>query len=172
MLKVLGAVFWLIDRLDELDDAWEVLKDALDSVKEKWDTIWGGIKEDFKGFVNDIIDGINAIILGWNSLEFTLPEIDTKIFGKIGGWTVGTPDIKPIPKLDEGGIVTGPTLAALATDRQDEVVMPLRDLDMMMNGGRTMVFNVENLYGVDDLEDFVQEANLAALRRGQENVLT
>ena len=50
--------------------------------------------------------------------------------------------------------------------------MPLRDLDMMMNGGRTMVFNVENLYGVDDLEDFVQEANLAALRRGQENVLT
>ena len=31
---------------------------------------------------------------------------------------------------------------------------------------------VENLYGVDDLEDFVQEANLAALRRGQENVLT
>ena len=38
-------------------------------------------------------------------------------------------------------------------------------------GGRTIVFNVENLYGVDDLEDFVQEANLAALRRGQENVL-
>ena len=40
-----------------------------------------------------------------------------------------------------------------------------------IGGGRTMVFNVENLYGVDDLEDFVQEANLAALRRGQENVL-
>ena len=172
LLKVLGAVFWLIDRLDELDDAWEDLKVALDGVKEKWDEIWGGIKEDFKGFVNDIIDGINAIILGWNRLEFTLPEIDTKIFGKVGGWTIGTQDIKPIPKLDEGGIVTGPTLAALAMDRQDEVVMPLRDLDMMMNGGRTMVFNVENLYGVDDLEDFVQEANLAALRRGQENVLT
>ena len=30
-------------------------------------------------------------------------------------------------------------------DRQDEVVMPLRDLDMMMNGGRTMVFNVDSL---------------------------
>ena len=171
ILDFLGAVFWLIDRLDELDDAWEDLKVALDSVKEKWDTIWGGIKEDFKGFVNDIIDGINAIILGWNSLEFTLPKVGKGPLS-FGGWTVGTPDIKPIPKLDEGGIVTGPTLAALATDRQDEVVMPLRDLDMMMNGGRTMVFNVENLYGVDDLEDFVQEANLAALRRGQENVLT
>ena len=140
-------------------------------MKEKWDTIWGGIKEDFKGFVNDIIDGINAIIIGWNSLEFTLPKVGKGPLS-FGGWTVGTPDIKPIPRLDEGGIVTGPTLAALATDRQDEVVMPLRDLDMMMNGGRTMVFQVENLYGVDDLEDFVQEANLAALRRGQENVLT
>ena len=171
LLKVLGAVLWLIDRLDELDDAWEVLKDALDSVKEKWDTIWGGIKEGFKGFVNSIIDGINAIIKGWNSLEFTLPS--KTIFGKkFGGQSIGTPDIQPIPRLDEGGIVTGPTLAALAMDRQDEVVMPLRDLDMMMNGGHTMVFNVENLYGVDDLEDFVQEANLAALRRGQENVLT
>ena len=171
LLKVLGAVFWLIDRLDELDDAWEVLKGALDSVKEKWDTIWGGIKEGFKGFVNSIIDGINAIIRGWNSLQFTLPS--KTIFGKkFGGQSISTPDIPPIPRLDEGGIVTGPTLAALATDRQDEVVMPLRDLDMMMNGGRTMVFQVENLYGVDDLEDFVQEANLAALRRGQENVLT
>ena len=171
LLKVLGAVLWLIDRLDELDDAWEVLKDALDSVKEKWDTIWGGIKDGFKWYVNSIIDGINAIIRAWNSLEFTLPS--KTIFGKkFGGQSIRTPDIPLIPRLDEGGIVTGPTLAALATDRQDEVVMPLRDLDMMMNGGRTMVFNVENLYGVDDLEDFVQEANLAALRRGQENVLT
>ena len=39
-------------------------------------------------------------------------------------------------------------------------------------GQRELHIHVENLYGVDDLEDFVQEANLAALRRGQENVLT
>ena len=168
LLKVLGTVFWLIDRLDELDDAWETLKDALDSVKEKWDEIWGGESlADFKGYVNVIIDGINAIIRGVNNLSFSVPD-----WIPIYGGRSWSPDIDEIPKLDEGGIVIGPTLAALAMDRQDEVVMPLRDLDMMMNGGRTMVFNVENLYGVDDLEDFVQEANLAALRRGQENVLT
>ena len=167
ILDFLGAVFWIIDRLDELDDAWEVLKGALDSVKEKWDEIWGGIVSGFKGYVNVIIDGINAITRGINDLSFSVPDWIPVFGGR--SWS---PDIPPIPRLDEGGIVTGPTLAALATDRQDEVVMPLRDLDMMMNGGRTMVFNVENLYGVDDLEDFVQEANLAALRRGQENVLT
>ena len=63
LLKVLGAVFWLIDRLDELDDAWEVLKDALDSVKEKWDEIWGGIKLAVSRVSStSIIDGINTII--------------------------------------------------------------------------------------------------------------
>ena len=64
---------------------------------------------------------------------------------------------------------------------RDPLPLPLPDdsalgslsmaLQSVGSGSRTMVFNVENLYGVDDLEDFVQEANLAALRRGQENVL-
>ena len=164
LLWIGEKILWVVDQLDEFDDKLREFKDV-------WDTTWSNIANDFKDFVNLIIDGINTIIKGWNSLEFTLPS--KTIFGKkFGGQSIRTPDIPLIPRLDEGGIVTGPTLAALAMDRQDEVVMPLRDLDMMMNGGRTMVFNVENLYGVDDLEDFVQEANLAALRRGQENVLT
>ena len=37
-------------------------------------------------------------------------------------------------------------------------------------GGITL--HVENLYGVDDLEDFVQEANLLGQRMGREDVLT
>ena len=138
-LHAVAAIAWLIDRLDELD---------------------------FKGFIDDIIDGLNAIILGWNSLEFTLPELDTKRFGKIGGWTIGTTNIKTIDRLDEGEIVIGPmpddsALGSLATA-----------LGSIGNGGRTMVFNVENLYGVDDLEDFVQEATLLGQRMGREDVLT
>ena len=138
-LHAVAAIAWLIDRLDELD---------------------------FKGFIDDIIDGLNAIILGWNSLEFTLPELDTKLFGKIGGWTIGTTNIDTILKLDKGEIIIGPTpddsaLGSLATA-----------LGSIGNGGRTMVFNVENLYGVDDLEDFVQEANLLGQRMGREDVLT
>ena len=77
---------------------------------------------------------------GVNNLSFSVPD-----WIPIYGGRSWSPDIDEIPKLDEGGIVIGPTLAALAMDRQDEVVMPLRDLDMMMNGGRTMVFNVDSL---------------------------
>ena len=164
LLWIGEKILWVVDQLDEFDDKLREFKDV-------WDTTWSNIANDFKDFVNLIIDGINAIIIGWNSLEFTLPKVGKGPLS-FGGWTVGTPDIKPIPRLDEGGIVTGPTLAALAMNRQDEVVMPLRDLDMMMSGGRTMVFNVENLYGVDDLEDFVQEANLLGQRMGREDVLT
>ena len=69
-----------------------------------------------------------------------------------------------------GGIAMAPHLAVVGD--VPEAIIPLDRLASIMGGGRTMVFNVENLYGVDDLEDFVQEANLAALRRGQENVLT
>ena len=150
-LHAVAAIAWLIDRLDELDDAWE----------------------SFKGFIDDIIDGLNAIIIGWNNLEFTLPKVEKGPF-KFGGWTISTPDIDTIsnldegdtiPRLDEGKIVIGPM-------PDDSALGSLATALGSIGGGRTMVFNVENLYGVDDLEDFVQEANLAALRRGQENVLT
>ena len=74
------------------------------------------------------------------------------------------------PWQGAGGIAMAPHLAVVGD--VPEAIIPLDRLASIMGGGRAMVFNVENLYGVDDLEDFVQEANLAALRRGQENVLT
>ena len=180
--EILGAVFAFFGDLWSNITGWFTDNPLTDLIKNSWGkivdvvkTIWGGVSDAIKGKVNTIIGFINAMIRAWNGIEFKIPGFSKKVFGKEIGWggiTLALPDLPEIPRLDEGGIVTGPTLAALATDRQDEVVMPLRDLDMMMNGGRTMVFQVENLYGVDDLEDFVQEANLAALRRGQENVLT
>ena len=180
--EILGAVFAFFGDLWDKITGWFTDNPLTSLIEEHWGkivdvvkTIWGGVSDAIKGKVNTIIGFINAMIRAWNGIEFKIPGFSKKVFGKEIGWggiTLALPDLPEIPRLDEGGIVTGPTLAALATDRQDEVVMPLRDLDMMMNGGRTMVFNVENLYGVDDLEDFVQEANLAALRRGQENVLT
>ena len=136
-LHAVAAIAWLIDRLDELD---------------------------FKGFIDDIIDGLNAIIIGWNSLEFTLPKVEKGPFS-FGGWTIGTVDIDTIDRLDEGEIIIGPM-------PDDSALGSLATALGSIGGGRTIVFNVENLYGVDDLEDFVQEANLAALRRGQEDVLT
>ena len=82
----------------------------------------------------------------------------------------GARDFFTAPWHGAGGIAMAPHLAVVGD--VPEAIIPLDRLASIMGGGRTMVFQVENLYGVDDLEDFVQEANLAALRRGQENVLT
>jgi hypothetical protein len=59
--------------------------------------MWDGIWKAFKGV-------INLIIKGWNSLKFTVPSIDMGPLGKIGGFTIGTPNI---PYLHQGGIVPG-----------------------------------------------------------------
>src|SRR5205814_565610 len=63
------------------------------------------------------------IIDGWNRLEFKLPTVDTHIpgVGKIGGWSLGTPNI---PRLATGGVVTSPTLALIG-EAGPEAVIPL-----------------------------------------------
>lgn len=78
--------------------------------------MWDGIKDAFRA-------AINWIIRAWNSLDFKLPSVDTHIpgIGKIGGFTLGTPDI---PLLASGGIITQPTLAMLG-ERGREAVIPL-----------------------------------------------
>lgn len=77
--------------------------------------MWDGISQAFK-------DAINTIIRGWNSLKFTVPSIDLGPLGKIGGFTVGTPNI---PLLHTGGVVPGiPGTDVLAMLQAGERVLP------------------------------------------------
>jgi hypothetical protein len=59
--------------------------------------MWQGIKDGFKA-------AINWIIRGWNSLQFGVPNLDLGPLGKVGGGTVGVPQI---PYLAKGGSVKG-----------------------------------------------------------------
>ena len=77
-------------------------------------------------------------------------------------------DISPLHGA--GGIAMAPHLAVVGD--VPEAIIPLDRLASIMGGGRTMVFNVENLYGVDDLEDFIDEARLLSRRQGREDVLS
>lgn len=83
--------------------------------------IWDGIKDAFESV-------INAVIRGWNSLEFKIPGFNPPGPGpKFGGFTLGVPDIDPID-LAAGGIVrarTGGTIARLGEAGRDEAVVPL-----------------------------------------------
>ncbi|MCX6399238.1 MAG: hypothetical protein NTX33_04805 [Propionibacteriales bacterium] len=78
--------------------------------------VFDGVKDAFRG-------AINWIIRKWNGLGFSLPSVDTHIpgVGKVGGFTIGTPNI---PELARGGIVSRPTLAVLG-EAGPEAIVPL-----------------------------------------------
>jgi hypothetical protein len=79
--------------------------------------MFNGIKEAFRSALNWIIDK-------WNGLSWSIPGVDTHIpgVGKIGGFTLSTPNI---PRLAKGGIVTRPTLLWAGEGGQPEGVFPL-----------------------------------------------
>jgi hypothetical protein len=82
--------------------------------------MWDGIKNAFRS-------AINWIINAWNGLEFKLPTVDTHIpgIGKVGGFSLGTPNI---PQLASGAIVkarSGGTLVNVGEGGSDEAVIPL-----------------------------------------------
>lgn len=78
--------------------------------------MFDGIKNAFRAAIDWVIDR-------WNGLQFSIPGVDTHIpgVGKVGGFTLGTPDI---PRLATGGIVTRPTIA-LVGEAGPEAVIPL-----------------------------------------------
>ena len=100
--------------------------------------IFDGIGGAFKGVINAVISalekGLNFAIKGLNTI---LDGIDKAA----GPWVnFGTiPDVK-LPRLAEGGITTGPTIAMIG-ERGPEAVIPLDRLGSM-GGGMTLNVNV------------------------------
>ncbi|MDF9845171.1 MULTISPECIES: hypothetical protein [unclassified Paenibacillus] len=112
-----------------------------------WGKAWDGVKMIFKGVfdslygivktpLNLIIDAINAVIKGLNSIEIDLPDW-------MGGKSFGI-NIPKIPKLAKGGLAYGPTLAMVGDNRgaaaDPEVISPLSTLQEMLDmSNQTMV---------------------------------
>lgn len=138
--EIVGWVVGLPGRIrDTISNLWEGLKERTGNVKdwvvEKFDSIvtfitdmpgkistaasgmWDGIKNAFKSALNWIIDK-------WNGLEFEFPEMNLGPLGKVGGWTLGPPDI---PRFHTGGRVPGgPSSESLAILQGGEAVLTQR----------------------------------------------
>lgn len=118
-----------------------------------WKKAWTGVKDIFGGIfdmlyslvkapLNLIIDGINKVIDGFNGLSVSIPEFE--VFGqKVGGGSIGVPQIPKIPRLARGGLAYGPTLAMVGDNRgasvDPEVVSPLSKLQDMLGGNNQPV---------------------------------
>lgn len=148
------AIAAAIVYFDEISDAlmafrifaieqWNLLVDNFQEIigyiggvfTKSWEAAWNGVKTIFgnvfnglialaKTPLNAIIDLINKVIGGLNSLGGI----------EIAGMKVGF-NIPTIPKLAQGGIVSQPTLAMIGEGRESEAVLPLSKLSSMVNSG-------------------------------------
>ena len=109
----------------------------LQSIRDGWDKFWKGveggaskagsaIKTVVKGWINNIISLLNALIRSWNKLSFNVPKVE--IAGKVlGGTIIKVPTVSTIPRLAKGGIATKNTIANIAEAGKPEAIMPLSE---------------------------------------------
>ena len=115
-------------------NAWERVKKVFSTGGKIFDGIKEGIANTFKTVVNRIIDGINRIIrIPFNTINNTLNRIrDISILGLkpfAALWSRNPISVPQIPKLAQGGITNGPTLALVGDNPGGrEVISPLDDL--------------------------------------------
>lgn len=95
-----------------------IVKGIADIGKKLWEPIGKGFEAAI-GFIKGIW---NTFARWWNSIEISVPSVDLPVIGRVGGFSIGLPDL---PMLAQGGIVTGPTLAMLGEGAHPEAVIPL-----------------------------------------------
>src|SRR5690606_38166221 len=141
-----GAIIIVGNALGSVIDAARQIIKALGGVIDfivgvftgDWERAWNGIKTFFEGIgnalestfdgaINAIIDAMNWMIKQVNKIKIDIPEW----VPGIGGESFGI-KIPEIPRLAEGGLVQGPTLAMVGDNRNanvdPEVVTPLSKL--------------------------------------------
>jgi hypothetical protein len=103
-----------------------------DSFRNLVDTLFDGMKTGFKVVVDVIRGYINTLVGFYKGLFNGIADIWNNTVGKLSfkipGWVPGIGgkgfEVPQIPKLAEGGIVTGPTIAMIG-ERGPEAVIPL-----------------------------------------------
>lgn len=115
----------------------DVAKSIFGAIAKWVGDAFNGIIGVVRGPINFIIDILNSMINGLNSIKIDVPAW----VPVLGGQKLGF-NIPKIPHLAAGGFVTGPT-TALIGEAGPEVVTPLKDFERMMNlsgngGGKTI----------------------------------
>ena len=164
-----------------LQSLWKGAGELKTKFLATWRSLWDGLKGIINSIIggleaipNAFIGGINQMVRAWNNFSFGTPAVEIAGHLIVPSFRFETPDISKIPavhlpRLAQGGIVSGATLALIGEGGEPEVVAPLSDLRGMLGGGRRgmpsfQVF-ITNAYGdrtslgesvVDALEEHVR----------------
>ena len=153
------AILFLKDNWDEIwtgiQTKFKSVTDALvstfRSVKRTILSIWDGMVSGIKGAINSVIGSINGFIRSINAIKIRVPGVDIPLVGRVGGFSVGMPNIPEIPSLAKGGIVNRPTLAMLG-ESGPEAVVPLG-----RGRGAGMTINLVINGDINGFDDFQQK---------------
>lgn len=124
------------------------ISNTLNAIKSVWDKIWGGLKTTvtnifdaiwgaikgvinsilggIEGMANGVISGINTVIGALNNLSFDVPDWVPVLGGKTFGFNITELSKVSLPRLANGGITTGATLAEIG-EAGREAVLPLEN---------------------------------------------
>lgn len=120
MIKVIKGVFAILG----------------DLIRGDWKKLWEDAKQIFKDIVNGIlsiaetmanglVDAINRMVQSINSIKFDVPDWIPGLGGKsFGGFNIPEVPRVTLPRLANGGITTGSTLAEIG-EAGREAVLPL-----------------------------------------------
>lgn len=120
MIKVIKGVFAILG----------------DLIRGDWKKLWEDAKQIFKDIVNGIlsiaetmanglVDAINRMVQSINSIKFDVPDWIPGLGGKsFGGFNIQEVPRVTLPRLANGGITTGATLAEIG-EAGREAVLPL-----------------------------------------------
>jgi len=135
--------------------AFDTVKDVAESVAKVVGTAFRVVFDGIKIYINSIISLANLAIRALNGINVSVPSWVPGLGGKSFGF-----DLKTIPMLADGGIVTKPTLAMIG-EAGAEAVVPLNKGGF--GGGINVTVNVGG--------SVVQEQDLAVSVRDQIAIL-
>lgn len=99
--KYIGALKSLIDLgLKYMSNAFSGI---FGGIKNIVGGIFDGIVSNIKNSINTIVKAVNFMIQSLNKIKIKIPEVDIPLVGKVGGKTIGLPNIKELPLLAQGG---------------------------------------------------------------------
>jgi phage-related protein len=133
----------LVGAVRLLTDVFGGIAPALSRVSSAFRSTWNGISSFFRnmvngmiglfeGFINNAIRGFNSLIGALNRIRFSLPSWVPFIGGRSFGINIPRVSYIDLPKLAEGGLVTGPTIAMVG-EAGPEAVIPLNKSGLMGN---------------------------------------
>lgn len=133
---------------EKISNIKEKIKGTLENIKETWTEKWSNMKSTvvgiFRGIwsgikgiinsiiggiekmVNSVISGLNTMIGAMNKLSWDIPDWVPEIGGNKFGLNIPTVNTVSIPRLANGGITTGSTLANIG-EAGREAVLPLEN---------------------------------------------